>query len=240
MHDAIALTVDVEWAHPAVLADTVQLIESRGLRATFFCTHAGVEVPGHERALHPNFRRTGNTTVAPDVLRAAALDDLAFYRAALAAAQAWCPEARGVRAHSLISDSDLFPIYADAGLEYDSGCFLPLAPGLAPVWRGSGIVEMPLYYMDHWDVREQATGFAVDGLGLARPGLKVVTFHPNLVYLNAATPWLAAHRNSGRGVRTLFLSLLDRLAGHQTPLLSDVNAAWRAAPAGTHGSLVPR
>ena len=250
----LALTVDVEWAHPTVLADILQLIESRGLRATFFCTHPDVEVPGHERALHPNLRRAGNTTVPPDVLRAAASDDVAFYRAAVAAAQAWCPEARGVRAHSLISDSDLFPIYSDAGLHYDSSYLLPLTSGLAPVWRGSGIVEIPIYYMDHWDVREQATGFSIDGLGLERPGLKVVSFHPNLVYLNAATErdylearphyhdpmWLTAHRNSGPGVRTLFLSLLDRLAGRETPLLGDVDAVWRAEHGGRHLSLMPR
>jgi hypothetical protein len=131
---------------------------------------------------------------------------------------------------------------------------LPLTSALAPVWRGSGIIEIPIYYMDHWDVREQATGFTVDGLGLAGPGLKVVSFHPNLVYLNAATPrdylesrphyhdlaWLTAHRNPGRGVRTLFVSLLDRLAGHETPLLRDVNAVWRAEHGGRHLSLMPR
>jgi hypothetical protein len=237
-----------------VLADTVELIESRGLRATFFCTHPDIDVPGHERALHPNFRRAGNTTIPQDVLHATALDDLAFYRATVAAAQAWCPEARGVRAHSLISDSDVFPIYAQAGLHYDSSYFLPLAPGLTPVWRSSGIVEIPVYYMDFWDLREQVTGLTVDELGLARPGLKVVSFHPNLVYLNAASPrdyvearphyhdpaWLAAHRNSGRGVRTMFLKLIDELAGRATPLLRDVNAAWRAEHGEPHRSPVPR
>src|ERR1700685_2467539 len=61
--DLICLSVDVEWAHDEVLADLVGLLDARGLKATFFCTHAGVSVAGHERALHPNFLRDG------DVLR---------------------------------------------------------------------------------------------------------------------------------------------------------------------------
>ena len=55
------LSVDEEWANPEVLSDLLRMLDERRLRATFFCTKPGVEVPGHERALHPNFRRTGDT-----------------------------------------------------------------------------------------------------------------------------------------------------------------------------------
>jgi hypothetical protein len=60
MNDVV-ISIDVEWAHPEVQADVVRLLAERNLRATFFCTHAGISVPGHERALHPNFRRRGNS-----------------------------------------------------------------------------------------------------------------------------------------------------------------------------------
>jgi hypothetical protein len=59
--DAVCLTVDVEWAHPVVLADLVSLFDSAGVAGTFFVTHDGVELPGHERGLHPNFRRNGDS-----------------------------------------------------------------------------------------------------------------------------------------------------------------------------------
>lgn len=120
---------------------------------------------------------------------------------------------------------------------------LPLTPGLAPVWRGSGILEIPACYMDHWDLNEQATKLTIQDLHLERPGLKVTIFHPNLIYLNAATrsdieagklhyhdpEWLLAHRNPGRGVRTLFIDLLDEIARGTSPnpVMSDVNSAWR-------------
>jgi hypothetical protein len=122
---------------------------------------------------------------------------------------------------------------------------LPLAPNLEPVWRGSGIVQLPVYYMDHWDIMEGATGLSPSALGLENSGLKVLIFHPNLLFANAATPsdiarikehyhdvtWLLEHRKSGRGVRTLFVELLDRIAraSDQTRVLGDVNAEWRAA-----------
>lgn len=54
-------TVDVEWAAEEVLADLRRLFNQYGVRATFFVTHAGVETPGHERGLHPNFRQNGDS-----------------------------------------------------------------------------------------------------------------------------------------------------------------------------------
>lgn len=239
----VVVTIDVEWAHPEVLADVVGLLDERGVRATFFCTHEGIVVDGHERGLHPNFRRRGNSLVPDDTPDAILTTDGPFLRHVVGATRAFCPEAVGVRAHSLFYDSDLLAIYREAGVEYDSSYMLPLTPGLGPVWKGSGIVELPVYYMDHWDLREQASGFSVDGLGLDRPGLKVVDFHPNLIYVNAASErdyadsrpgyhdpdWLRARRNPGRGVRTLFVELLDALAVGEGPaVMAEVNRRWRA------------
>jgi hypothetical protein len=245
MTSASVISIDVEWAHPEVLADVVALLDERSIRATFFCTHHGIDVPGHERALHPNFRRSGTSGVAADASRE--VTDHDFYRRVVSEARQFCPEAVGVRAHSLIYDSDLLSIYREAGLEYDSTYLLPLAANLAPVWKGTSIVELPIYYMDHWDLREQVTTFSLRPLRLGQTGLKVFDFHPNLIYLNAATltdyadsrphyhhpDWLRAHRRPGRGVRTLFLELLDDLAGHEPlPVLAEITAAWRAANRG--------
>jgi hypothetical protein len=241
----VCVTIDVEWAHPDVLADVRALLDERSIAATFFCTHAGIDLPNHERALHPNFRRTGNSALegAPADLLA---NDQAFYRHIMSTASAWYPDAVGVRAHSLIADSALLPIYRDFGLRYDSSYMLPLTPGLAPVARACGVVELPIYYMDHWDLSEKATGFTLDRLALSASGLKILDFHPNLIAINAASSadyeacrphyhdpeWLRAHRRPGRGVRTLFLEVLDALAGRgRAARLGDVDADWRTARA---------
>ena len=248
--DLICLSVDVEWAGPEVLADTLVLLAERGLRATFFCTHAGIEAPGHERGLHPNFRRNGDTVRA---LRASAgpswsdLGDASIYEHVVRTTRAFCPEAVGVRAHSLFYESDLLPIYRQSGLQYDSSYFLPLAPGLRPLWKEADMLEIPIYYMDHCDLAEQASGFRLEGLRLAQPGIKVFDFHPNLIFLNAATtaqymaskPYyhdadrLRRLRHPRRGVRTLFLELLDFIAARGWPAwaLAEVNAAMRATDA---------
>ena len=235
----IVLSIDVEWAHPVVLDDVLSALDERGLRATFFCTHQGILVPGHERALHPNFRRESNTQLdgAP-----AADSELGFRRQIVDTVCGYCPEAVGVRAHSLMHETELLSLYRAAGLEYDSSTFLPLVAGVVPFDGGAGIVELPLYYMDHWDLLEQATRFELSDLRLDVPGLKIVGFHPNLVYLNAVTlrdyldskpryydpEWLRRHRRAGRGVRTLFHELLDRLAGEAPPpTLAEVNARFR-------------
>src|SRR5207248_91747 len=179
-----------EWAAPDVLADLVRSLDERGLRATFFCTHPGVEVGNHERGLHPNFRRHGDTLRGlRDRLGAGydALDEVDIYRHVVGVTHAFCPEAIGVRGHSLFYDSQLMAIYRDSGLEYDSTYALPLTPGLLPIRKEYDILELPIYYNDHFDVKAQATGFELERLRLDAPGLKVFNFHPNLLFLNAAT-----------------------------------------------------
>ena len=243
----ICLTVDVEWAHAEVLADLVRALDEHGLRATFFCTHAGIDVPGHERALHPNFRRDGDAlrtlreTLGNDY---AQLSDAEAYRRVLRATQLHCPEARGVRAHSLHYDTQLVALYSAAGLQYDSSYCATLVPGLRPFWKEHDVLECPLYYMDHLDLLTPRTDFDVTRLCLDAPGMKVFDFHPNIVYTNAPTATfytttkaayhdperLRAMRSSGRGARTLFLDLLDYIAAHDYPTatLGQVNESWRA------------
>ena len=57
--NTVCFSVDVEWAAEAVVEDLCRLFREHGIAATFFVTHAGVLAPGHERGLHPNFRRDG-------------------------------------------------------------------------------------------------------------------------------------------------------------------------------------
>lgn len=245
----VCLTVDVEWAAPPVLDDLRRLFDERGLTATFFCTHAGVDVGGHERGLHPNYRPTGDTIKQLRATRGeqALLDDATVFRHVLTHTLGFAPEAKGVRSHSLHYDSMLMPLYPQLGLEYDSTYLMPLVGGLRPFWKEYGVLELPIYFNDHFDLKAGATGFDAGVLALDRPGLKVINMHPNMMFINAMsdqhylstksfyhdTERLLAARHNGAGIRTLLLDLLDRLAGtrHPTATLGQVNAAWRAAAA---------
>ncbi len=235
------ISIDVEWACPEVLADVVGLLNERNLRATFFCTHAGIEVPGHERSIHPNFQRSGNTqlTCPPDPG-----NELEFCRATVRAVKEFCPEGIGARSHRRHTSALVEQVFTESGLQYDSTSMLPLTVGLAPAWISKQLVALPIYYMDHWDLVNDATDFDLRALRLEDPGLKILDFHPNLIYMNARSLQhyednrglyhdpgrLKKIRHPGRGVRTLFLEVLDALACAPRRTLADINLAWRTSP----------
>ncbi|MDP9017301.1 MAG: hypothetical protein M3N19_03135 [Candidatus Eremiobacteraeota bacterium] len=237
----ICFTFDVEWACREAIEDTCRLLDERGIAGTFFVTHDGVSVPGHERGLHPNFRRDGD--IYQTLPSAAHRSETEVMREILVATKRFAPEARGVRAHSLFFDSTLLPIYAAHGIEYDSTYRLELQPGIQPFLKQDNVLEIPAYYADYYDLVTGTTGFQVAGLKMDQPGLKVVDFHPNLIYTNVSTAQeyaaiklfyhdperLLAARHGGRGIRTLFVELLDFVAGQMTPTatLGEVNKAWR-------------
>jgi len=245
----ICLSVDVEWTSAPVLDDIRALLDERGLTATFFVTHDGVAVPGHERGIHPNFRRNGDVVKAlydSAGTRAAALDESAIYEHVVASFKGFAPEARGVRGHSLHYDSMLLPIYQRHGIQYDSSYQIPLVGGLAPFWKEHDLLELPIYFNDYFELKTGALAWDSRNLDLEAAGLKVINFHPNIVFLNAATTAqyeatkgfygdperLLAARQNGRGVRTLALELLDRIARARLPVmtLGAVNALWRTVP----------
>jgi peptidoglycan/xylan/chitin deacetylase (PgdA/CDA1 family) len=244
--DTICFTVDVEWAAEEVLADLRQLFDQHRVRATFFVTHAGVETPGHERGLHPNFRRSGDSYRQACTIHdgGATLTDEQIHTHVVSTTLAFAPEAKGLRTHSLYYDSTLLPLYRRLGIEYDCSYQMPLVAGLRPFWKPHEIVEIPTYYADHFDIMTGATGFDLAGLALDRPGLKVFDFHPNIIFVNASTDAeymatksiyhdperLLAVRRQGIGARTLLLDLLAAVCarGLPTATVGEVNAHWRA------------
>src|SRR5215510_9595363 len=172
--NTLCFTVDVEWAADVVLADLRELFDQHGIRATFFVTHAGVETPGHERGLHPNFRRNGDIYKEACMIHGGEprLTDDQIHTHIVSTTLAFAPEAKGLRTHSLHYDSTLLPLYRKLGLEYDCSYQMPLVGGLRPFWKHHDILEIPTYYADHFDLMTGATGFSVGRLGLERPGLK--------------------------------------------------------------------
>jgi peptidoglycan/xylan/chitin deacetylase (PgdA/CDA1 family) len=246
----ICFTVDVEWAHPAVLQDLRDLFDEYGVRATFFCTHSGIDVAPHERGLHPNYRRNGSTlkelaaTIGDPA--AAGIDESDLYRHVLHATLNFAPEAKGARSHSLFYDSLMIPLYREFGLEYDSSYQLPLIPGLQPICKEYEVLELPIYFADHFELKTGATGFDIARLRLERPGLKVINLHPNMVYLNAVSDQhylstktfyhdrerLLDARFAGRGIRSMVLDLLEHVASKKLPTatLGEVNQRWRSRP----------
>jgi len=209
--NSVCITIDVDWAPEPVLADTVELLDTRGLKATFFATGPSQVLEAaasrkHEVGLHPSYQDNPNPQLALSKLK-----------------QLW-PEAKGVRAHGLASSSALLKMYVEAGLEYNCDFFVPDQEILQPYLRLNRLVCLPFCWEDDVHFRSDSP-FQIDFLGIERNGLLIYSFHPVHIYLNTnsdatyrtAKPsyqdpqGLLMRRARGKGVRTLFLDLLDRL-----------------------------
>ena len=242
--NTICFSVDEEWAAGAVLDDVRTLFDSSGITATFFVAQERVHVPGHERGIHPNFRRDGDSYRLLD--NAGSKSDGEILSHIVKRTMSFAPEAKGVRSHSLHYDSTLLPVYERFGIEYDSSYRMPLVTTLRPFWIQNNVLEIPTFYADYFDIVAGATGFDARRLKLDQPGLKVFDFHPNLIYLNAKDEEtyrstksyyrdpdrLLASRYRGRGVRTLLLEILEIITTRKIPTmtLGTVNQLWRSVP----------
>jgi hypothetical protein len=243
--DIVCITIDVDWSSSEVLTPILTALNERGLRATIFCTHKNIEALGHERAIHPNFRRSGDTMKNILVTQDLSLSypDDYYYPLVIDHTLSFCPEAIGSRSHSLYYDSLLLSHLAQRGIQYDSSYLLPLTDGMHPVWKEYDILELPIYFNDHFELKSQATGFNSKYLHLDNGGLKILQFHPNMIYINAkdhdhymeSKPFyhdpesLSKLRFSGYGAGSFFLDILDIIVKKnlQCMTLSEVNNYWR-------------
>ena len=236
MPDRPALTLDVDWAPDAMVREVAALLVERGVRATWFVTHAGPALDAlrahpelFELGVHPNLLPGSSHGATPE----AVLDHVL----------ALVPGARCVRTHCLVQSTPWFELLARRGTPaIDASLHLPRTGGVAPVtlWTAGGAITRIAHVWEDdlemarpdpdWDL--SAT---LDGSG----GLKVFDFHPVHVWLNSASfaPYAALKaagwheperfRAAGDapGARSAFLTLADRLAAAGGgPTLSELAA----------------
>lgn len=223
------LTLDLDWAHDVVVADTIDLVEQHGIPATWFVTH---ETPALERlrsnplfelGIHPNFNflLQGSHRAGRDA--AEVLDRLL----------AIVPEARSVRSHSVTQSSVLLELFRSRGLTHECNTFIPWQAGISlkPWSLDNGLVRVPYFWED--DVAfARSDGSTNMEILTHLPGLKVFDFHPIHVFLNTEDAdryertrplhrrpgELLEHRCRGRGTRTIFQELLGAIAAEVTNL----------------------
>jgi hypothetical protein len=225
------LTFDIDWAHDAVIADAIALVTGRGLRATWFVTHATEAVAPlretalHDLGLHPNFN---------PLLEGKGTDA----RKIMAALGALAPGARAVRSHSLVSSSWLSLLFKELGFTHESNTLIPQIDGATRhAWRDwTGLVQVPIRWEDDIRLVCEALGDPVDLLGSGR--IVTYDFHPIHIYLNTVTledyesarphmqspeRLVARRRPAGSGgSRDRFLALISALEPDDCILMRDI------------------
>ena len=225
------LTIDIDWADDAILADTIDLVEAFNVPATWFVTH---DTPllqrlrgtsDFELGIHPNF----NFLLGGD--GRAGRDAAEVVERLLSIV----PEAKSVRSHSTTQSSGLLDLFTRCGLTHECNSFIPVQSDieLKPWLLWSGLTRVPYFWED--DVAclygSADAGQMSELVKLA--GIKVFDFHPIHVFLNTeniaryeqtrglhhSPRELLAHRCKGDGTRTRFLELL-RLISATEPINS--------------------
>jgi hypothetical protein len=211
----VIFSSDIDWCHEEVMANTVEVFESHGVKCTFFATHkSDVLLRSNkdlfEVGLHPNFNnllleRKGDRTAKEIVA-----DLLEIY-----------PAAVGLRSHSLTQSSPLLDIAVQAGLKYESNMLVPYQR-VKPFRSWNGLIRLPFSWEDdvHWTY-----GHSFDSFGMEPSNdVTIVSFHPIHVFLNAENHerYAEAKKNyhspahlkglintKTKGARTMLIELLE-------------------------------
>jgi hypothetical protein len=218
---SLALTIDVDWAPDAVLADTISLIDGAGLSATIFATHAttvldGLDPNRFEVALHPNLNP--------------ALAGAEDFRAPIDRIRQLWPSACGVRSHSLVQGGPIWEYFVQCGLWWESNLLLPFAAD--PFRDCSGMVRVPFGWSDYCTLWS-GNPFDMPRISGATEGTGVFAFHPIHIYLNSeertrydkARPHYKdpevlealRHRGPAPGARDALLALMAMARAAQRP-----------------------
>jgi hypothetical protein len=214
----IFLTFDVDWAHDVVISDSAQIVESFGVRATWFFTHSSPLIQtlikrGHEVGIHPNFNKILSQ------------DSELNSKQVIDECLSWCPGARSTRSHSLVYGAPIAASLFSKHVTHSSNLNIPISSGIAlkPWTSSNSIVEVPYSWADEhsWGELKQPSA----SRWAKQDGLLVADFHPIHVYLNSKSTNcyeesrschqqpenLIRYRDAGLGVRSELTSLCQMI-----------------------------
>ena len=218
----VLVTIDLDWCDDKVLEDTLELLETVGVKATWFVTHETrmierLRSSGHELGIHPNFNPLldGSSVGTRDV------------REILARCLDFVPDARAVRSHSLAQSERVLDVFSELGLDYVCNTFFPLSASIQakPFRMWDELVIIPHVWQDNVSLR---LGEPPPSTVIPYQGMLVLDFHPihiflntesliryeNSRYLHSSPETLLQLRYPQSGIRTAFVDVLGKVV-HQ-------------------------
>lgn len=174
------LTFDLDWAHDAAIAATIDLVEAAGVAATWFVTHATPLLDRlranrrFELGIHPNFNPLLSGTAPPSRDAGSVVAEL----------MAIVPEATSVRSHSLVQGGRLLELFRAYGLTHEANAFVPAASGIAlkPWTDWFAMVRVPYGWED--DFACAHPGGPEPNAMVSATAMTGFDFHPIHVFLN--------------------------------------------------------
>ena len=175
----IFLTFDMDWCSDEVLSYTVDLLEAFDVPATFFVTHETFlldrlrENKKFDLGIHPNF----NPLLHERNIQNINAEDTVMANMSIV------PEAKAVRAHSLVQSSKILDIYKKIGLEYDLSTYLPWHTFnmINPVEHINGLIRLFHFWEDDIELMNNNMYSSIPISGY----LQIYDFHPIHIYLNS-------------------------------------------------------
>jgi len=202
------LTFDIDWAPDISINEIRKIINSAGIKATFFITHKSdilkdLIEDGHELGIHPNFLVGSSQGDTPEKAIEFLLNIV--------------PEARALRTHALVQSSPLLQLIFSKfpQLKYDFSILMYNFPFIGKFnWQFEGTQFKRLNYNWEDDAAFYHEGFKWNCLYF--PGkLNIYDFHPIHVHLNSKdiTPYNALKKS-------LTIPLSDIGAKHLTEFIN--------------------
>jgi hypothetical protein len=224
--DPIAITFDVDWAPDFVIEEISTILEEHNVRSTWFVTHKSKTLDRmranpelFELGVHPNFLDGSTHGDSPDQILSHVLSVV--------------PDAKSIRTHGLAQSGPLLAKIQSHGLINDLSIFMPGVSHLVPFefrWNGGILVRMPYNWSDDYEMQKEHPDWTLEFV-LKISGMKILNFHPMLLYLNL-TDFGAYEKlkreagdlgsieksladkfiNTGTGSKTFFLKLIEQMA----------------------------
>ena len=219
------ITIDLDWAPDFAIRYAANILIKKRVKATWFITHDSPAVRElfnypdlFEIGIHPNFM-PGSTQGKT-------------YKEILNNLLKIAPNAKSVRMHGLFQSSDILRMLTvDFNLKNDVSIFLWQTPYIIPTYlkfsNEKMLVRVPYLWAEQEEmIRKDA--FILENRFLNWIGLKVFSFHPIYVYLNASStksyeeikrkyPYplcnkkdISSYVHGSKGVYKFFIQLIDQ------------------------------
>lgn len=176
------ITIDIDWCCDEVLLYTVNLLETSGVRATFFATHYTPvlnkirENPDFELGIHPNLNSILNGRS----------DYGTNFKEVIEHFISIVPDAKSVRSHSLTQNSQITHYLSEKELKFDCNDFVNFRSeiSLKPWLTCNGkLIKVPFFWEDDVYALEGFSGWEGKA-SFDKKGLNVFDFHPIHIFLN--------------------------------------------------------